>query len=330
MMAKLLSYNCLYFLMSLSLVQTKHFYGGSISWQAVSPNITNTGTVTIKLQQTYSWANYIWPCLSMTGPPTDQLVCLTGCVSTATGILVEGTCISYDFELNVTTSENTNSITYALGAQVVLAYQNANWIALVAGLQSWSLATYINLAVRTDNGRINSSPTTSMTPLVIVPVNTRQILRIPMMDIDNDIIKCRWANGTAIVASTSISECGGVCQDIPGAQLYSTSNLDNNCTLVFDTTLVGYYVVAIQIEGFMPSNPNSSPLSSIPLQFLVNSVQLTCNVPTIIGELTNGATIQVQANVTFSVSIIAEIGCNDSTVNRFLTVILPSGMASTS
>ncbi|CAF5014202.1 unnamed protein product, partial [Rotaria sp. Silwood1] len=82
---------------------------------------------------------------------------------------------------------------------------------------SWSLATYINLAVRSDNGQINSSSITSMSPLITLPVNTQQILRIPMTDIDNDIIKCRWANSTSIVASITIDECGGICQKIPSA-----------------------------------------------------------------------------------------------------------------
>ncbi|CAF3692958.1 unnamed protein product [Rotaria sp. Silwood1] len=139
-------------------------------------------TITIKLKQTYSWANYLWPCLSVSGFLIDTLDCLAGCDSITTSIYVKGTCINYDF-----------------------------------GLNSWSLATYINLAVRSDNGQINSSSITSMSPLITLPVNTQQILRIPMTDIDNDIIKCRWANSTSIVASITIDECGGICQKIPSA-----------------------------------------------------------------------------------------------------------------
>jgi hypothetical protein len=306
-----------------------HFLGGSISWQSISPNFTNTSTVTINLQQTYSWAYYLYPCIPISGPPTDKLVCLVGC-SGSTTLFVKGPCISYDFGLNVTTSQNIKSVSYPLSAKRVLAYQDTQWIPLVSGLKSWSLATYINLAIRTDNGRINSSPITSMAPFIIVPVNTQQTFRIPMTDIDFDIVSCRWANNSAQVAGTIIDECDGVCEDIPGAQLYSTSNMDNNCTLVFNTSIAGYYVVAIQIEDFMPSAPNGTALSSIPLQFLVQSVQLSCDLPNITGELTNGDTIQIQASITFSIPIIAQISCNDTTIDRFLTIILPAGMASTS
>ncbi|CAF4658909.1 unnamed protein product [Rotaria socialis] len=45
--------------------------------------------------------------------------------------------------------------------------------------------------------------------------------------------------------TTITDECGGVCQDLPGAQLYSTSNINNNCTLAFSTSAVGYYAIAI-------------------------------------------------------------------------------------
>ncbi|CAF4898479.1 unnamed protein product, partial [Rotaria sp. Silwood1] len=56
----------------------------------------------------------------------------------------------------------------------------------------------------------------------------------------------------------------------------------------------------------MLSDPNDTSLSSIPLQFLVHSIQLSCNLPIIVGDLINSATLYVQANVTFSTAIIAQ------------------------
>ncbi|CAF1575821.1 unnamed protein product [Rotaria sp. Silwood1] len=58
----------------------------------------------------------------------------------------------------------------------------------------------------------------------------------------------------------------------------------------------------------MLSDPNDTSLSSIPLQFLVHSIQLSCNLPIIVGDLINSATLYVQANVTFSTAIIAQTG----------------------
>ncbi|CAF3687697.1 unnamed protein product [Rotaria socialis] len=304
--------------------------GGMMSWKPVSPNLTNVSTTTIKLKQTYSWVSTSMSCLQVTGTAGNTLVCPTGCSSNTTGIAISGTCIDYDFGLSISTSLTTQSITYQLGAQLVLAYRSTSMINLVAGSKPWSIATYINLAVRNDTEAINSSPTANMTPVVVVPVNTQQTLRIPMTDSDYDVVKCRWASNASAVASTTIDECSGVCQDLSGAKLYTSSNTDNNCTIVFNTSVVGYYCIAIQIEDFMPSSPNGTALSSIPLQFLVRGVQVSCGIPTITGEPTNGDTLYVQANVSYSTEIFAQTDCNGTTIIRFLTVILPSGLASIS
>lgn len=328
-MKQQLVYITLLLFMFTTVVRADHFFGGSISWRPIVANPMNRTTVTIELKQTYSWANYMYPCQAVTGHSLDKLICLVGC-SGSTGIYVKGVCISYDFGLNISTSQNLVSRNYSLGSRRILAYQSSQWTLLVSGLSGWSLTVDINLAVRSDNGQINSSPTTNMAPLVVVPVNRGQTLRVPMADVDGDVVRCRWANGTALKAATIIDECDGVCQDLTGAQLSSSINLDNNCTLVFNTSTPGYYVVAIQIEDFMPSAPNGSALSSIPLQFLVQAVAVTCDVPVIVGELTNGATIQVPANMIFSTAVIAQPGCNETVIDRFLTVVMPSGMASTS
>ncbi len=86
---------------------------------------------------------------------------------------------SYDFGLNLATSWSVKLITYSLGVQqVLLAYQDTRWIELVSGLKPYILATYINLAVSTDNGRINSSPATSIAPIITVPVRILNSIKI--------------------------------------------------------------------------------------------------------------------------------------------------------
>lgn len=316
----------------ISSVNATHFRGGYISWQTLSTNVTASSKVTILIYQTYSWANSAVPCGQMIGD-YNFLQCISlSCSNYSNNVSVRAPCTSYDLGLDVSTAQSTTAVTFDIGSQLVIAFQSSNWLLLVYGVlyPTWSLATYINLAVRTDNGRINSSPTSNMAPLVTVMVNSAQVLRIPVTDIDQDIIQCRWAANSSVTASTIIDECGGVCQNMPNTQLYSTSTLDNNCTIVFNTTITGYYVIALQIEDFMPSNPNGTALSSIPLQFLVRAVNITCNAPTIIGELANGANVVVQANTTFSASIIAQTGCNGSSITRFSTIAMPSGLASTS
>ena len=309
--------------------RSSHFFGGSISWRPIVANVANRTTVTIQLKQAYTWSLTLHPCQAVTGQPTDTLSCYLNCFGSG-GIYVKGVCTGYDLGLNVSMSQSLINLTYSVNTRRILAYQSVQWITLVSGVKGWSLTVDINLTARSDNGLINSSPTTSMVPLVVIPVNTGQVLRIPMADTDGDIVRCRWANRSAVKASITIDECNGVCQDLSGAILSSSNNLDNNCTIVFNTSITGYYAIAVQIEDFMPSAPNDSALSSIPLQFLIQAITVTCNVPVIVGVLANGVTIQLPANVMFSTPVMAQPGCNESSIDHFLTVTMPSGMASTS
>jgi hypothetical protein len=134
--------------------------------------------------------------------------------------------------------------------------------------------------------------------MISVPVGIQQNFRVPISDIDLDIVRCRWANSSAVIDSTVINECGDVCQNIPGAQLYSV--------------------------------PNGLPLSSIPLQCLVLALNISCNQPIIVGQLLNGATIGVEANQVFAMTVFAEPGCNTTFIDHFSTIIQPSGVVNIS
>ena len=309
-----------------------HFRGGYISWSAVSPSITNTSTVAVAIHQIYSWANSVVPCGQLIGTAGFLRCYSTTCSNYANNVSVLVPCLSFDLGLDVSTGSGTASVTLLAGSQIVIGYRSTNWLTLVYGavFPPWSVITYINLVVRSDNGRINSSPVSSIAPLVTVLVNSLQTFRIPIADADLDVVQCRWATNTTVIGPDIVDECGGVCQNMPGAQLYSTANLVNNCTLVFSVSISGYYAIALQIEDFMPSNISGPALSSIPLQFLVLAMNTSCNAPTIIGELSNGVTRQVPFGSTFTVSVIAQIGCNGTSVTRFTTMSIPPGTASTS
>lgn len=133
----------------------------------------------------------------------------------------------------------------------------------------------IDASQRADTGLINSSPVTSMIPYVILSVactNNRSI-EIPVTDADSDVIRCRCNYNTCL---------GNLFVDA------------DNCIIYFNPTSVGYYAVEIQIEDFM-NTASVTPLSSVPLVFLVNVIsgssrccqtgtQVTVNGMTYCGE----------------------------------------------
>ena len=75
------------------------------------------------------------------------------------------------------------------------SYSGCCWISLshYAGSSGWKVETAINLAPRSDNGKINSSPVTRSPAIVRFPGGCRQSFRIPVEDPDGDTVKCRFA-----------------------------------------------------------------------------------------------------------------------------------------
>lgn len=64
----------------------------------------------------------------------------------------------------------------------IRSYEGSNWISLVhhSGA-SWQLRMYVNLTVRNDTGRMNTSPVTTMTPIVRLKFGCNHTIFIPGM-----------------------------------------------------------------------------------------------------------------------------------------------------
>ena len=61
------------------------------------------------------------------------------------------------------------------------------------GGKNWLVSTSVNLARRSDNGRINSSPISRSAAIVRFREGCPQSLRIPVEDPDGDVVKCRYS-----------------------------------------------------------------------------------------------------------------------------------------
>ena len=329
-MTQLLLFGGFYLLVKIVVVTTTHFAGGSMSWKVVQQNSIDSDDVQIELQQTYSWMNNLGNCQPL-GGSNANLVCLPTTCPTMSSILVQEKCVTYGIDLNLSVTKTTLSFKCPLNSEMLLMYQNHNWSSIIINevRPNNSLITMIDLKTRTKTGQINSSPITSMPSVITLPINTQQVIRIPMIDTDGDIVKCRWANKSTTYHVTTINECAGACKTLHDVQLITSSNLDNNCTLIVNISTNQYYAIAIQIEDFLPAAPYH-PSSSIPLQFVIRGINNNANLPEIIGEFSNGVIITVSANTLFSTSIIAKTASQQTKIIKFSTDILPFGVTSTS
>ena len=119
--------------------------------------------------------------------------------------------------------------------------------------------------------------------------------------------RCRWSQNT-----TAVNECGSACQSVPGGTIDA-----NNCILTFNsfgTSLNGYYyVAAIMVEDFINAT-SLVPLSSIPIQFLIQIVAAPiCSLkPTINSTLS--ACTAIQVGVQFSFTLTVTTGCSGTTI----------------
>lgn len=149
---------------------------------------------------------------------------------------------------------------------VILQFASGLWITLVhPGSQgSWSLRMTVDLSVRSDTGKINQSPVSS----VASTIKLSQICSlsdltfyIPVADFDGDIVRCRFAS--------TIQECQGVCGNHVSFLTFDGTSCSFTINSNISTVTAGNYAVALQIEDFTDSS-SSVHLSSVPLQFIIN------------------------------------------------------------
>lgn len=287
-----------------------HFRGGTINWKPVNSSADPfNNNVDIFVTTRFYWRldyEYDAYCDQSTIANNglignfDYIECISGC-SSNTLLFTQVICTDFSSYENWKGGERTQQLNLPYDSRIVASYSSGDWITLLNGGGSWQVNFLLDLNKRNDTGKINSSPITTMSPIVRLNQACNSSIRIPVEDADKDLIKCRWAIS---------GECGGVCGALPDSYLDS-----DNCVLFFKPPQTGFYGVTIQIEDFPKStisNNNSFPLSSVPLQFLIlsntgNSQNCTSDQPFIYfhqDTLQDQSCIAVPLNSTFSETII--------------------------
>ncbi|KAL9963573.1 hypothetical protein ACROYT_G027096 [Oculina patagonica] len=259
----------------------------------------------------------------------DDLECRDRCFGSVGNLLFRCT----DFSTTEDWITGTNSFQYTFPVIVPdylppyfqVSYQGGDWISLVYNsYASWELRMYVNLTVRNDTGRLNTSPVTTMTPIVRLKWGCNHTINIPVTDADNDEVRCRWASGSSVS-----SECGGICGSygLPNATMYQ-----RECKITYSATdYTGYYAAAAMIEDFATPTATEA-LSSIPLQFLVyvSDSNEPCDERPEFTELTRakGSCIGIAPGVTYFDRIIVRAGGSSKSIVEVTTSSPPGFMKS--
>ncbi|CAF1317920.1 unnamed protein product [Rotaria sp. Silwood1] len=306
-------------------VENTHFRGGTITWRPL--NTTPSGaTVQMQIRQRYSWNRASVFCndtyiasLTQIGDNTS-VSCVSGTCSTWNSNLIytKTYCTDYSINGSVSSGEIYYIRTVSLNIAFSIAFASGNWFAsLVVGANGlWSVINRINTILRPD-GYLNNSPVATTLPVIYKAINTQHVHVVQISDLDStDTLRCRWSIGSTTNTNTH-DECADVCNGVPGAVLYN-----DNCTLVFTLTQSAKYVaVALQIEDYYTST-SSSPMSSVPLQFLFYGYLAPsgCSTPpAIIGNRPNRACIGTPIGSNVTEYVIAQVYCPGKTITDFVT-----------
>ncbi|XP_068716589.1 deleted in malignant brain tumors 1 protein-like isoform X2 [Montipora foliosa] len=277
------------FVIFTSQTTASHFRGGIITWKP-DEYIGNKVNFNFRLGFRRSFSNSYFCDSAMVA---QQSIVGSGGIWSAShdrgyyaSRTVAGTgyhCTDFSVSEDWTQGENTFNYTFPDDGPWLVSYSSCCWISLVNGGGNWFLSTTVNLTRRQDNGKINSSPISALSPIVRHQQGCLKRIVIPAEDSDGDKVRCRWSKG-------SQRECGGVCQ-----RFSSSGTLDEEkCTLrIHSNAALGWHAVAITLEDFPASTTNfqtATPFSHVSLQFLVHvsSSSGPCNrAPLLIGRSLN-------------------------------------------
>ncbi|CAF0967799.1 unnamed protein product [Rotaria sordida] len=323
-------------------VESTHFYGGTITWKPTD-NTTTGSTLPIIFTQSYQWRqsgpltycnqSYVLNHSPQIPTGISKLICVTSNSSCGgyNALNISGYCTDFSTILDLSSSQISTVQNITIGSKFCIAFQGATWIGLqtvncvtsasttsntttisTTTLSScynsaprWSIGCCLDLSIRLD-GLINTPPVTNIISPINLLVDTETNIKIPVIDANNDVIRCRWAQNTSL-----LDECGDVCGIAPASTLNS-----NDCILTFNSTgtIVGqYYPITLMIEDYYRES-SYLPYSSIPLQFLIKIINKpSCfTKPMVSSNLSNCTPISVGVEFNFTLTI--QQSCSNITI----------------
>jgi hypothetical protein len=227
-------------------IEGSHFRDGTITWKPMNNNLTVGSQVSIMISQTYIWTKSQIGCntsmiinqspminLGIRSDSGMNLTCNASC-STFGGYVgnevpITGYCTDFSDALELTVSQRSDTVNLTVGAYFTATFSTSDvWQTLALGSSSdWNLSSLFDLRPRSDNSLINTPPFATCILYISIPV----------LDADNDFLKCRFVNGTFKCFNT-----------YPPGSLPSGTTLSSDCILtITGATVTDYYLVAIQI-----------------------------------------------------------------------------------
>ncbi|CAF3953076.1 unnamed protein product [Adineta steineri] len=315
-----------------TIVYGTHFRGGTMTWRPLN-NTPSGSTVAVQVRERWSWNRITYACTAATiaahgnvgVPGTYSITCVYGHCGSWINMDAVVNCTDFSAALVVSSGEHYETQTFPLNVTFSIGFVNGNWFSNLFRGNSlgWSVVCQINTNIRPD-GYINTSPVAVSLPIIYKQINIQQVHVVQMSDNDGtDILRCRWASSSGNI--NNYDECDGVCNGVPN--VYNL--ISENCTIVFMLQNPGQYAAAaLQIEDFY-SSTSTTPMSSVPIQFLFYGYPAptaSCTTPpAIIGNLPNRACIGTPIGSNVTQYIIVQVYCPGHAITDLVSSV-PTGM----
>ncbi|XP_018558849.1 uncharacterized protein LOC108901720 [Lates calcarifer] len=186
-----------------------------------------------------------------------------------------------------------------------LRLDGGDWISVKNGVSNWRAVTKVDLRVRSDTGRPNRSPQTTILPALQVPSNCQRDFSLLAFDPDGDEVVCRYGD-------TAAGECNPCSPP-------SVLTISPRCTLSFHPTSSsneGSYAVQVEMEDFSNQSVSRVPsdaFSKIPIRFalMVDPAVPSCTEGLYLPKFlpptpVNGAQVFAYINHTLEITVKAE------------------------
>ncbi|CAC5379071.1 unnamed protein product [Mytilus coruscus] len=196
-----------------------------------------------------------------------------------------GTITDTKYNLNYVLTTVSNTPSYEQGEskfliplsnipRFTLRLNNISWI--LTGTDKTPVSVVLKIAVNTyirnDTNMPNASPISALPPYIGLQQSCQTVIKIPVIDPDDDSVACRWAES---------KDCDQSCTDLPHADLNQKA-----CTIeLYASTRNGYqpgqrYRVTLMVDdfpryGIFMNNKAVTPqqkISSTPVQFTIHIV----------------------------------------------------------
>jgi hypothetical protein len=221
--------------------QASHFRYGTFFWQPMS-----NSTTSVTMLVTHSWA---WRLTYNTQTNCDNTViasgnlmginnpidCSTGCFAATVGDTTMY-CTAFSSADDWSLGYKSYNVTFLANTNAEIYFTSSAWVTLQLGAASgtWMVRAIINTEVRSDIGKINSSPLTSSAPSYCIRYGYSYSIVLPIADPNpTDDLRCRWAT------AATTDECGSICGYL--SQLsnltYSKSSAGYQCVLTLNAAL---------------------------------------------------------------------------------------------